>query len=128
MEIKYFQDLLENSSAKYYGHLLLKIVGSDTIPVLLMTDRGNPLILVDTETGFETRYFRVEAIDEVKNIVTVTLLRPLDIYGETTTSMPDVVSLEKTKTVNTLNIKMISGVQLSKTGLLTNKMIIEPKW
>lgn len=128
LEIKYFQDLLEKSSSKYYGHLLLKMLGSDTIPVTFTTNIGSPLSLIEAGTGTETRYFRIEHIDEEKHLVIVSLLRPLDIFGDIAKSMSDVVKLEKTTTKNTLSLMLISGVQLFNTTLLTKKMIIEPKW
>lgn len=128
LEIKYFQDLLEKSSSKYYGHLLLKMLGSDTIPVTFTTNMGSPLSLIEAGTGTETRYFRIEEIDEEKHLIIVSLLRPLDIFGDIANSMSDVVKLEKTTTKNTLCLMLISGVQLFNTTLLTKKMIIEPKW
>ena len=128
LEIKYFQDLLETTSSKYYGHLLLKMLGSDTIQVTFTTNWGSPLSLIEAGTGIETRYFRIEEINEDKDLIIVTLLRPIDVFGDIANSMSDVVKLEKTTTKNTLSLLLISGVQLFNTTLLTKKMIIEPKW
>ena len=104
------------------------MLGSDTIPVTFTTNMGSPLSLIEAGTGTETRYFRIEEIDEEKHLIIVSLLRPLDIFGDIANSMSDVVKLEKTTTKNTLCLMLISGVQLFNTTLLTKKMIIEPKW
>ena len=95
LEIKYFQDLLETTSSKYYGHLLLKMLGSDTIQVTFTTNWGSPLSLIEAGTGIETRYFRIEEINEDKDLIIVTLLRPIDVFGDIANSMSDVVKLEK---------------------------------
>lgn len=104
------------------------MVGSDTIPVTFTTNRGHSLTLVDTDTGIETRYFRVEDVDDERDLVTLLLLRPIDIYGEVAKAIADVVKLEKTTTKNTLSMMLFSGVQLLNPTLLTKKLVIEPKW
>ncbi len=59
-DIKALQDVITNFHSKYYGQLLMKIVGSDTIPLFLITNNGAHLRLLDTGKQFETEYFRID--------------------------------------------------------------------
>lgn len=128
IELKSFQDLLKNSSSKYYGNLLAKIVGSDTIPFFLVTKKGVHLSQVETGGYFETKYFRIESIDSENCRVTISLLRPLDVEGNYAKSIYDVVRLEKTSSLKVIDLSFIGAVQPLDTELLKRKIIIEPKW
>ncbi|WP_391206836.1 CotY/CotZ family spore coat protein [Psychrobacillus sp. L4] len=127
-ELKSFQDLLKDSQTKFYGHLLAKIIGTDTIPFFLITKTGDPLSLIDTDESFETNYFRIESIDREKCCTTISLLRPLDIEGNLSNSLCDVVRLEKTSTCKVVDLSCVCAIQPLDTELLTRKIIIEPKW
>lgn len=113
---------------KYYGKLLLKIVGTDTIPFFLITCTGDHLRLIDTVNQFKTDYFRIESIDKEHCCVTVSLLRPLDYEGNITNTVADVVKLERTSTKQTIEVACLSAIQLLNPDLLKCKDIIEPKW
>ncbi|QFG01068.1 hypothetical protein PB01_01870 [Psychrobacillus glaciei] len=128
VELKSFQDLLKDSPTKYFGNLLAKIVGTDTIPFFLITKTGDLLSLIDTDECFETNYFRVESIDREKCCTTISLLRPLDIEGNLCNSLCDVVRLEKSPTCKVVDLSSVCAIQPLDTKLLTRKIIIEPKW
>lgn len=127
-ELKSLQDLLTDTSTKYFGRLLAKIVGTDTIPFLLIINTGDPLRFANIDECFETSFFRIESIDREMCCITISLLRPLDIEGNLTTSLCDVVRLEKTSIKKVVNLSCICAVQPLDTKLLTRKIIIEPKW
>lgn len=127
-ELKLFQDLLENSRTKFFGRLIGKIAGTDTIPFLLISKNGDPLSFSNRDECFETSYFRIESIARDTCCSTISLLRPLDIEGNFTNSFCDVVRLEKTSICKTVDLSRICAIQLLDTELLTRKIIIEPKW
>ncbi|WP_107923788.1 CotY/CotZ family spore coat protein [Lysinibacillus parviboronicapiens] len=127
-DIKALQDVITNFHSKYYGQLLMKIVGSDTIPLFLITNNGAHLRLLDTGKQFETEYFRIESIDKERCRGTISLLRAYDYEGNETDSNADVVRLERTSTEKSIDLSSISAIQLLNPDLLKRKIIIEPKW
>lgn len=126
-ELKELQDLINDLQSKYYGQLLLKIVGVDTIPFLLIKSNGDHLSLIDIEKQFETKCFRIESIDEVNCCGTISLLRAFDFEGFDTDSIDEVVRLEKTSIIRMIDLKCFSAIQLLNPNLLCEKIIIEPK-
>ncbi len=127
-DIKALQDIITNFHSKYYGQLLVKIVGSDTIPFFLITHNGAHLRLIDTVKQFETEYFRIEEVDKERCRGTISLLRAYDYEGNETNSIADVVRLERTTTEKSIELGSISAIQLLNPDLLKKKFIIEPKW
>ncbi|KOS64231.1 hypothetical protein FJQ98_10185 [Lysinibacillus agricola] len=127
-DIKALQDVMKDFHSKYFGQLLVKIVGSDTIPFFLITHNGSHLKLMDTVKQFETEFFRIEAIDRERCRGTVSLLRAFDYEGHDTNIISDVVRLEKTSTEKSIELRGISAIQLLKPDMLKGKFIIEPKW
>ena len=127
-ELKTIQDSIIDFHSKYFGQLLLKIVGSDTIPFFLIMNNGMHLRLMDKEKKIETAYFRIETVDQDYCRATITLLRALDYEGKETTTIADVVSLEKTSIKKTIELGNVTAIQLLNTDLLGAKIIIEPKW
>ncbi|WP_397538255.1 CotY/CotZ family spore coat protein [Rummeliibacillus pycnus] len=128
LELKKLQDMITNLQTKYYGELLLKLVGTDTIPFFLITNNGCHFRFIDTDKQFETEYFRIESIDRELCCATVSLLRALDFEGHDTFSICDVVKLEKTRTKRSIDLECISGIQLLSPDLLIRKILCEPKW
>lgn len=128
IELKLLQDLINNSQTKFFGSLLSKIVGTDTIPFLLITAKGDPLSFWSTEECFESSYFRIESIDIETCCIKVSLLRPLDIEGNYSNSFCDLVRLEKTSICKNIDLSCFCAIQLLETELLKRKIIIEPKW
>lgn len=127
-EIQHFQNIIEHTWTKHFDYLLLKIVGSDTIPMMLLTERGTALQLTDYENGFTTCYFRMENIDAARNLVTVSFLCPMSIEGEPVVRAEEVVTLKKTNKEATINIATLSGVRLLSTSLLSVNVFVESKW
>ncbi len=127
-DLKDLQDIMMNFHSKYFGQLLIKIVGSDTIPFFLITHSGAHLSLLDTVKQFETEFFRIEDVDRERCRGTVSLLRAFDYEGNDTNSIADVVRLEKTSTKKSIELSGISAIQLLKPDMLKGKFIIEPKW
>ncbi len=127
-EILHFQNLIEHTWTKHFNYLLLKIVGSDTIPIALLTRRGTHLQLTDYESGFTTCYFRIENIDVSNNLLTVSFLCPMSIEGEPIMRAEEMVTLKKTNREATINIATLSGVQLFSTSLLSANIFVESKW
>ncbi|MBU8879956.1 hypothetical protein BGM26_13305 [Bacillus sp. FJAT-29790] len=134
-ELKSLQDSLMNSSTKYFGKLLRKIVGVDTIPFFLLTKKGL-LSHVGTDINhkngkeefFTTNYFRIESIDQEKCRATISLLRPINIHGDPAHSLSDVIRLKKTSACIEIELLNICAIQTLDTELLKRKIIIEPKW
>lgn len=127
-DIKVLQDVVKDYHSKYFGQLLVKIVGSETIPFFLITQNGTHLRLMDTVKQFETEFFRIEAIDKELCRGTVSLLRAYDYEGHDTNLIAEVVRLERTSTVKSIELSGISAIQLLKPDMLKGKFIIEPKW
>ncbi len=127
-DIKVLQDIMKDFHSKYFGQLLVKIVGSDTIPFFLITHNGSHLRLMDTVNQFETEYFRIEGVDIERCRGTVSLLRAYDYEGKDTNLIADVVRLERTSTEKSIEFSGISAIQLLKPDMLKGKFIIEPKW
>ncbi|MDM5247693.1 hypothetical protein [Lysinibacillus sp. G4S2] len=127
-DIKALQDMMKDFHSKYFGQLLVKIVGSDTIPFFLVTHNGTHLKLLDTVKQFETEFFRIEAIDRERCRGTISLLRAFDYEDRDTNLIADVVRLEKTSTEKSIELSGIYAIQLLKPEMLKGKLIIEPKW
>lgn len=127
-DIKTFQDMLTNSWSKYYGHLLIKIIGSDTIPFFLITTEGTMLSLSDAATQLETKYFRIEKIEKQSLTITVSLLRAFDLEDKETNTIKDVVRLEKSTAKAVVDLRYITAVQLLEPDLLVRKFYVESKW
>lgn len=127
-ELKTLQDSIRDFHSKYFGQLLLKIVGSDTIPFFLIMNNGVHLRLLDKEKKIETVHFRIESVDRDYCRATVSLLRALDYEGKDTNMMADVVRLERTSIKKTIELSNVTAIQLLNTDLLGEKIFIEPKW
>lgn len=133
-ELKSLQDYLVNSTTKYFGKILTKLVGVDTIPFYLLTKKGLlTLSGIDRnektgkEEKFKTHYFRIESIDEETCSISVSLLRPFDVYGNDAYSVCEVMKLKKTPACEQVELSDIFGIQLVEVELLKRKIIIEPK-
>ena len=127
-DIKKFQDTLTSVRSKYYDNLLVKMIGTDTIPFVLMTSKSTPLRLTNSKEKVDTVYFRIEDVDRQQNRIHVSLLRAFDFDGNETTSMKDVVQLEKTAAIVNLDLRYISAVQLVDSQLLSKDYFVEEKW
>ncbi|CAH2714586.1 Spore coat protein Y [Neobacillus rhizosphaerae] len=134
-ELKSLQDFLTDSSTKYFGKLLAKLVGVDTIPFILLTKDGllsHEGVEINHENGneesFTSNYFRIESIDKKESLATVSLLRPLDIQGDPPHSHHDVIRLKKTSNFIEVDLLTIYAIQTVDIELLKRKIIIEPKW
>ncbi|MGM0750715.1 MAG: CotY/CotZ family spore coat protein [Bacillota bacterium] len=131
-ELKKLQDYINHSETPYFGKLLSILVGVDTIPFTLFKKDG-PLIITGCEKEkaeecFTTSYFRLEKLDEDTCCATVSLLRPLDIYGEDVESMCEVMKLIKTSTCVEIDLDCICAIQCVDLALLKRIIIVEPKW
>lgn len=130
-ELKRQQDQLEGSPTCCYTSLLKKLLKVDTIPFMLLTNNG-PFELAGLFYGkksahFHTSFFRIENIDEEKKCITISLLRPITLYGTYAKEICDVERLERTKICVTVDIACFCGVQCLDIDLL-KKVIVEPKW
>lgn len=135
IELITLQDLINESQTPYFGNLLSKLVGVDTIPFFLFTADGQLKFKgVDKkhkegcEERFESGYFRIEAIDKISCCATISLLRPFNLCGEDTELICDTFKLRKTSTCVQVDMNCICGIQCLDTELLKRKVIIEPKW
>jgi Spore coat protein Z len=133
-ELKSLQDYLAHSSTKYFGKLLARLVGVDTIPFSLLTKKGFLSLKgidinerMGREESFTTNYFRIESVDQDSCCVTVSLLRPFDVYGNDAYSVCEVMKLEKTSAYVELGLSDICAIQPLEVELLKRKIIIEPK-
>lgn len=135
LELKTWQDLLTNSSTKYFGSLLEKIAGVDTIPLLLLKKDGplsHKVLSKNEKSGkhgaFESSFFRLESVDQKKSYAIVSILFPVDFKGNHTNSLYDVMKLEKTSHFIEVDLSYICAIQLLDTTFLKRKIIVEPKW
>lgn len=126
-DIKALQDIIKDFHSKYFGQLLVKIVGNDTIPFFLIRHDGTHLRLMDTVKQFETGFFRIEDIDREQCRGTVSLLRAYDYRGHDTNLLAEVVRLERTSSEKSIELSGISAIQLLNPDMLKKKFIIEPK-
>ena len=126
-DIKALQDIIKDFHSKYFGQLLVKIVGNDTIPFFLIRHDGTHLRLMDTVKQFETGFFRIEDIDREQCRGTVSLLRAYDYRGYDTNLLAEVVRLERTSSEKSIELSGISAIQLLNPDMLKKKFIIEPK-
>jgi hypothetical protein len=134
-ELKKLQDYINHSETPYFGKLLSTLVGVDTIPFTLFRKDG-PMFLTGCDSKekgkaefcFTTSYFRLEKLDVDTCCATVSLLRPLDIYGEDVESMCEVTKLIKTSTCVEIDLDCICAIQCVDVDLLKRIIIIEPKW
>lgn len=133
-ELLKFQQFIQDYSIPYFGKLLGKIVGTDTIPIMLQTEDGFLQLMGIDKKGdkhpsmFFTRFFRIEEVDIERNCAIVTLLRSLNIDGEDTDQLCDMVKLVKTNICETIDLSSLYGVQPLDPAYLRRKIIIEPKW
>lgn len=129
LELLKLQKEIKNSSIPYFGKLLARLVGVDTIPFLLITKDGF-LELEGTDKKdqktFHTRFFTIEEIDE--ECAKISLLRAFDVCGEDTKILCDVVKLRKTHECVEVDLDCICGIQCLDIDLLKREFIIEPKW
>lgn len=125
------QDLLTESSSKYFGNKLSDLIGVDTIPFLMYTNNGLfNRIGRDTTNNetFVTNYFRIESIDEESRRATISLLRPFDIHGKNTLSIDDLILLKKTSSQTNIELSQIQAIQPLDIDYIKRKIIIEQKW
>lgn len=122
------QDMLTNAWSKYYGHLFIKLLGTDTIPFVLMTSKSTFFRLTDSVEQFETIYFRLESIEQVQKRIHVTLLRAFDVESNETDSLNETVRLEKTMAKASIDLRWISAIQLVDTKLFGREFYVESKW
>lgn len=112
--------------SKYYGYLLQKLLGTDTIPFLLRTTEGTIFQLANALNKSEAIYFRLEAVEE-KHIL-VSLLRAFTVEGEDTVVVKEVAWLEKTMATAYVKLTELSAIQLVDARLLSSAFFIESKW
>lgn len=134
IELKELQDLLTHSSTKYFGALLPKIAGVDTIPFLLIKKGGllsHIVMGTNEKTGkqecIESTFFRLESIDKNSCCAVLSVLRPTNIKGELTNSLCDVMRLTKTSECIEIDLSCICAIQVLDTELLKRKIVVEPK-
>ncbi|WP_053362713.1 CotY/CotZ family spore coat protein [Bacillus sp. FJAT-27251] len=134
-ELKKLQDFLAETTTPFLGKILGKLVGSDTIPFILLTNNGmfewNGVIYDEKtkkEECFTTSFFRVDDIDKDSSCAKLTILRPYNIHKEHAKLLCDVVKLEKTPICVEVDISCFCGIQCLDTELLKRKIICEPKW
>ncbi|KXH79761.1 CotY/CotZ family spore coat protein [Sporosarcina sp. HYO08] len=130
LELKAMQDFISKSPTHYFCDLLRTIVGTDTIPIVLQTKKGDFIKRIhkfDDFCCFETMFFRIEEIDEELCCAKLSLLRPLDIEGCDTNIICDVFRLQKTNVCTIIPLSCVCAVQPLDVELLKRKVIIEPK-
>lgn len=135
MELIEVQDFFIQKSTPLLGKILGKLAGIDTIPFMLLTEKGTFKLsgIIDNDITnkkecFTTSYFRVNSIEKDPTCINLTLLRPINIENKTVDSFCEVVKLEKTPICVEIDLSCICGLQIVDPNLLKRKIIIEPKW
>ena len=120
------QHQLTAKQSKYFGNLFQKLLGTDTIPFLLMTTEGEILHLSSASLNSETMYFRLEAVEEHQ--IFVSLLQAFDFEGEKLKNVKDLARLERTTATAFIPLQQVSAIQVVSPFLLSTKYFIESKW
>ena len=135
-EIKKLQDIISTSKTEYFGNLLLKLTRVDTIPFMLLTDRG-PLKMIanannhkkmSLDSCYQTSFFRLEKVDTETCCAELTLLQPLDYSGNINNNLCDLILLKKTKECVAIDLSDVCAIQIIDLDLLTREIVIEPKY
>ncbi|WP_246938565.1 CotY/CotZ family spore coat protein [Bacillus pinisoli] len=133
------QDVVYDFMSSYFRNLLPGRMGEDTIPFMLLADESSGDYFeaigyfyrpgTRGVTVFETHFFRIEDVHEKEGTITISLLIPLDVDGEITTSVCEVYKLKKTKCCLTLCLNKFCGIQFVDPRLVTRNLpVVEPKW
>jgi hypothetical protein len=133
-ELKIQQDQLEGSASCCFSSLLKKLLKVDTIPFMLLSEDG-PFVLAGLQYGanhcnhkhFHTSIFRIESLDREKNCATLSLLKPITLYGSEAKEICEIERLIRTNICVTVDLNCFCAVQCLDMDLL-KEMIIEPKW
>lgn len=135
LELLTLQNYIKHSTIPYFGKLLARLIEVDTIPFLLLTKDGFLEVMGTEQKGrkqqieiFQSKYFRIEEIDEGGHCAKISLLRSFDIYGKDTNALCDVAKLRKTACCVEIDLNCICGIQCMDIELLKRDYIIEPKW
>lgn len=120
------QQQITSIHSKYFSKLFEKLLGTDTIPFMLITAEGKILRLSNAEQNIETNYFRIEAVEEGR--ILVSLLRAFNFEGEKATNLTEVARLEKTTTTVNIQLHQLSAIQLVDPRMLSATYYIESKW
>ena len=135
LELIEVQDFLIQTSTPLLGKILGKLAGIDTIPFILLTEKGvfklSGIVdnhITNKKEYFTTSYYRVNSIEKGSTCVNLTLLRPINIENKNVDSFCEVVKLEKTPVCVEIDLSCICGLQILDPNLLKRKIIIEPKW
>ncbi|MGR9047521.1 hypothetical protein ACQ4XT_02550 [Halobacillus faecis] len=129
--LKNQQNLLRGDPSDVYSSLLVKMARVDTLPFILYeTGSSSPFrTTADTEGGpFQTFCFRIENLDEQANSALVSLLHPLNVYGETALDLDELYLLKRTSLFSSLPINRFTAVRCLNIDLMKREVIIEPKW
>jgi Spore coat protein Z len=133
-EVKKLQDFINQADIPYLGIVFSKMVGVDTVPIMLYTKDGRLKFTgIDKDpcgeaASFKTSYFRMEHLNEYSGCATVSLLRPLCICGKNKHTCCEILVLKRTDAYITIDVSCICAVQCIDIDLLKRKIIIEPKW
>ncbi|XXM72967.1 CotY/CotZ family spore coat protein [Lysinibacillus sphaericus] len=133
-EVMKLQEFINQASIPYFGKVFSKLVGVDTIPIMVYTEEGTLTFTgVDRDPGgeaasFETSYLRMEDLDETGGCARVSLLRPLCICGRHGHSCCDILMLKRTGICVNVDVSCLCAVQFMDINLLKRKIVIEPKW
>lgn len=116
--------LLYRSS--YFGELFHKLLGTDTIPFLLMTTDGTILRQSYKALHVATCYFRLEAVEQER--IYVSLLRAFNEEDRETNSVRNIARFEKTAAKVWIELRQVSAIQLVDARLLSVQYVVESKW
>ncbi|WP_174732467.1 CotY/CotZ family spore coat protein [Mesobacillus harenae] len=133
-ELKEFQDMIAESNTKFFGRLLHKTIGTDSIPFLLFNQKG--LLMLDgfginqkkgKKEHVKSQYFLLKEIDKANCRAKISLLKPMIIHDSSENLLCDVIKLEKTGVCIEIDLSGLCAIQLLDIDLLKRKIVIEPK-
>lgn len=129
--LKNQQNLLNGDPSDVFSSLLVKMARVDTLPFILY-ERGSPSPFrtkTDTkDSSFETFCFRIENIDEQATTALVSMLHPINVYGETAVDLDELYLLKRTSNFLSLNVNQFTAIRCLDIELMKRSIIIEPKW
>lgn len=127
--LKNQQNLLNGDPSDVFSSLLVKMARVDTLPFILYESGSpSPFRTKAEDLSFETFCFRIENLDEQANTALVSLLHPINVYGETAVDLDELYLLKRTSLFSSLPVNKFTAIRCLDIDLMKRSIIIEPKW
>lgn len=129
--LKNQQNLLRGDPSDAFSSLFVKLARVDTLPFILYEKGASSPFQTKANTegvSFETFCFRIENLDKQANTALVSLLHPINVYGETAVDLDELYLLRRTSHFSSLPLNKFTTIRCLDIDLMKRSIIIEPKW